>query len=85
MQIIAKKWKLRVYSAIVLSQLLYGLETLWIPATEIHMLEVLYHKHLRTIAGYKHPFFAIVKKSNLDILRETKMPLLPTLKLILDN
>eukprot|EP00972_Heterocapsa_arctica_P105538 15548666-Heterocapsa_arctica.AAC.1 len=60
------KWKLRVFDAVIVSKLLYGLEALSISPSDSDKLNAFQNKGLRKILGIKHSYWSRV--SNKDIM-----------------
>ena len=63
---VSTKWKIRVYDAVCVAKLTYGLETLPITPEACKKLDHFYHKSLRKIAGI--PPAHISRISNLIVL-----------------
>ena len=58
-QNLSLKWKLNVYKAMVISQAEYLLHFTKFSPAEIRSLDVLFHKHLRTLLRIPHPWISI--------------------------
>ena len=63
--ICSKKWKILIYNAIVISQLIYGLETIPMNQNQITRLNAFQMKGFRKILKIHHPFYSRV--SNDDV------------------
>ena len=63
----SRKWKARVYSAVILTQLTYGLETAPLTQADNQRLDTFYYRGIRAILGVKHSYWSRV--SNAELLR----------------
>ena len=63
-----KDRRLRIYKAVVVSRLLYGLSTAWLNAAELRRLQGFHCRCLRRILGIAPAYFSRV--SNLKVLQE---------------
>ncbi len=61
-------WKLQVYNAVVISQLVYGLETLYLNDSLVKRLEAFHIRGLRHILGIEHSYWS--KTSNLEVVKK---------------
>ena len=61
-----KRWKLQVYNAVVISQLVYGLETLYLSSSLIKRLDAFHIRGIRHIMGIEHSYWS--RTSNEEIL-----------------
>eukprot|EP00972_Heterocapsa_arctica_P013816 2037709-Heterocapsa_arctica.AAC.1 len=71
------KWKLRVYDAVIVSKLLYGLETLSLTDTDISKLDALQIRGLRKILGIKHSYWSRVSNTYIMIQANNRARLPP--------
>lgn len=69
---VSLKWKLRVFGAVIISKLLYGLEA--IPFTEQHCkeLDAFQYRGLRKILGIKHSYWSGVKNKQVLLTANQK-------------
>ena len=66
-----KKWKLQVYNAIIIAQLIYGLNTMHMTDSAMNKLDSFHYKGLRRILKIDHAYFSrvsneqIIEKANI--------------------
>ena len=62
---LSKKWKLRVYDAVITTKLLYGLESASSSNTDKKRLDAFQNKGLRKILGIKHAYFSRIRNQQV--------------------
>ena len=72
---LSKKWKLRVYDAVITTKLLYGLESASLSNTYKKRLDAFQNKGLRNILGIKHAYFSRIRNQQVIATanQETKL------------
>ena len=60
-----KKWKLRVYGAVITTKLLYGLESASLSNTDKKRLDAFQNEGLRKILGIKHAYFSRIRNQQV--------------------
>ena len=80
----SKVWKIKVFNAVLVSKLLYGLETIPISEASRSRIDAFQMKGLRKILGIDHPFFSRVSNKTVfemanDGLKTQIAPLSATL------
>ena len=63
-----KIWKLQVYNAVIVSQLVYGLETMYLNESLLKRLDAFQMTGIRHILGIQHAYWS--RTSNLEILEK---------------
>ena len=63
-----KIWKLQVYNAVIVSQLVYGLETMYLNESLLKRLDAFQMTGIRHILGIEHAYWS--RTSNLEILEK---------------
>ena len=63
-----KRWKLQVYNAVVISQLVYGLETMYLNDSLIKRPDAFHIRGIRHILGIEHAYWS--RTSNLEIMEK---------------
>jgi hypothetical protein len=61
------KWKIRVFDAVIVNKLIYGLETIPLTEKDCDRLDAFQYRGLRKILKIKHPYWSRV--SNAEVLR----------------
>ena len=71
----SKKWKLRVYDAVITTKLLYGLESASLSNTDKKRLDAFHNKGFRKNLGIKHAYFYRVRNQQVIATanQETKL------------
>ena len=62
---LSKKWKLRVYDAVITTKLLYGLASASLSNTDKKRLDAFQNKGLRKILGIKHAYFSRIRNQQV--------------------
>ena len=76
---LSREWKYRIYSACILTKLLYGLQTAWFTKTQRTKLDGFHARCVRRITGVMHYFWSRV--SNAEVLASINAPRLSTMLL----
>ena len=79
---INRQWKLRVYSAVIVPMIAYGLHTVRLVSTEERKIDAFHHRALRKVMGIKATYFTEVLEphrktwTNKEVREEAGLPLL---------
>ena len=76
---LTREWKYRIYTACILTKLLYGLQTAWLTKKQRKTLDGFHARCVRRITGIKHYFWSRV--SNAEVLASIHAPLLSAMLL----
>ena len=76
---LTREWKYRIYTACILTKLLYGLQTAWLTKTQRKTLDGFHPRCVRIITGAKLSFWSRV--SNAEVLASINAPLLSAMLL----
>ena len=60
-----KEWKLQVYNAVIISKLIYGLETMYLNESQLKRLDAFHIRGLRHILGITHSYWSRAKNSEI--------------------
>eukprot|EP00972_Heterocapsa_arctica_P088375 13030634-Heterocapsa_arctica.AAC.1 len=71
------KWKLRVYDAVIVSKLFYGLEALSLTNADHAKLDAFQIRGLRKLLGIKHSFWSRVAHKDIVIQANVRARLPP--------
>ena len=66
------KWKLRVYDAIIISKVLYGLDAIPFTEQDCKQLDAFQYRGLKTILGIKHSYWAGVENKDVLLTANTR-------------
>ena len=64
-------WKLQVYNAVIIAQLIYGMNTMHMTESALKRLDAFHFKGLRHILNIEHAYFSII--SNEQILEKVNI------------
>ena len=63
--LVSLKWKLRIFDAVIISKLLYGLEAIPFTEQDCKQLDTFQYRGLRKILGIKHSYWSGVKNKHV--------------------
>ena len=69
---VSLNWKLRVYDAVMISKLLYGLEAIPLKEQDCKQLDAFQYRGLRRILGTKHPYWSGAKSQDVLLTANTR-------------
>ena len=76
------KWKLRVFDAVIVSKLLYGLESVAFTEQGCNRLDAFQYKGLRKIPHIEHPFWSHIKNKDVLELANTRAATTPNKRIV---
>ena len=68
---VSLKWKLRVYDAVIISRLLYGLEAIPFTGQDCNQLDVFQYRGLRNTFGIRHSYWSGIQNKHVFLTANT--------------